>query len=215
MSKPVWSTTQPSNTSLGTFIERKPLGLDNVPIINLLVTGKYSNNDTANNVTVSLISGKLPAGLRLSELTIIGNPFAVIGSITSRFVLRAKNKYLDQDGNEQIGISDRTFSITISSINESIHWTTPEGLLPVGANKHYYILDNSYIDFQLDAIDQDVPSDVYLNYHIPSYGGELPGGITLSKTGRLSGFTAPLIDAETGYVGSGYASGNFDINFYD
>jgi hypothetical protein len=215
MSKPVWSKTQPSNISLGTFVERKPLGLNNVPIIELLVSGNYSNEDTSNNVTVSLISGQLPGGLRLSELNILGTPFSVLGSITSRFVLRAKNTYLDQDGNEQVGISDRTFTITISSEKESIQWTTPEGLLPVGANKHYYILDNSWIDFQLDAIDEDVPSDKYLNYHIPPYGGELPGGITLSKTGRLSGFTAPLIDAETGYLGSGYSSGNFDVNFYD
>ena len=215
MSKPVWSITQPSNISLGTFVERKPLGLDNVPIIELLVTGKYSDSDTSNNVSISLISGKLPGGLRLSGLNIIGNPFAVIGSVTSRFVLRAKNQYLDNDGNEQIGISDRTFTITISSIGESIQWVTPVGLLPIGSNKHYYILDNSWIDFQLDAIDQDVPSGTYLNYHIPPNGGELPGGITLSSTGRLSGFTAPLLDQETGFTGSGYASGNFDINYYD
>ena len=215
MSKPVWSITQPSNTSLGTFVERKTLGVDDVPIINLLVAGKYVDTDTSNNVSVSLISEKLPGGLRLEGLTIIGTPFAVIGSVTSRFVLRAKNSYLDRDGYENIGISDRTFTITISSLSESIQWTTPEGLLPVGANKHYYILDNSYIDFQLDAIDEDVPTDTYLNYHIPPYGGELPMGITLSKTGRLSGFTAPLLDLDTGYVGSGYSSGNFDVTFYD
>ena len=215
MSKPVWSITQPSNTSLGTFVERQSLGINGVPIINLLVTGKYSDDDTSNNVTVSLISGKLPGGLRLSGLTIVGNPFSVTGSVTSRFVLRAKNQYLDQDGNEQIGISDRTFTIKIQSTIESVQWATPEGLLPVGANKHYYILDNSRIDFQLDAIDQDDPSKTYLNYHIPPKGGELPGGITLSNTGRLSGFTAPLLDQETGISGSGYASGNFDVNYYD
>ena len=215
MSKPVWSITQPSNASLGTFVERKTLGVDGVPIINLLVTGKYLDSDTTNNVTISLISGELPGGLRLEGLAIIGTPFAIIGSVTSRFVLRAKNTYIDYDDNERIGISDRTFTITIRSLNESVQWVTPEGLLPVGTNKNYYILDNSWIDFQLDAFDEDILTDPYLNYHIPPNSGELPKGITLSNTGRLYGFTAPLIDTETGYIGSGYSSGNFDINFYD
>ena len=199
MAKPVWSATQPSNTSLGSFVERKTLGVNNVPNIDLLITG--------DNVTVSIISGKLPGGLRLEGLSIVGTPFAIIGSVTSRFVIRAKNSE---------GISDRTFTITITSLTESIKWTTPEGTLPVGPNNHYYILDNSWVDFQLDALDEDILLNKYLNYHIPVNGGDLPKGITLSETGRLSGFTAPLLDVKTGYTGSqGYSNGNFDITNYD
>jgi len=191
MSKPVWS--QPSNTSLGTFTERTTLGSGSVPIINLPVTG--------NNITVSIISGKLSPGLRIDGTTIIGTPYAVIQPIISRFVLRAKN---------QDGVSDRTFTITINNFGNSLIWTTLPGTLPVGANNHYYILDNSWIDFQLDAIDNDLPSGKFIDYHIPPNGGELPGGIKLSRTGRLTGFTAPILAVDTG--GN---LGKYDTTLYD
>jgi hypothetical protein len=193
MSKPVWSTTQPSNVSLGTFIERKTLGVGGVPVIHLLVTG--------NNVSVSVISGKLPGGLRIDGLTIVGTPYAVIGSVTSRFVLRAKN---------QDGISDRTFTIKIGGEGDSLAWTTLPGSLPVGANNHFYVLDNSWVEFQFDAIDMDVPSGKYLNYHVPPNGGELPKGLSLSTTGLLSGFTAPILAVDTG--GN---LGKYDTTLYD
>lgn len=159
------------------------------------------NIDWPGKIDVSLLSGKLPGGLRIENRNIIGTPFAVVGSVTSRFVLRAKN--LD-------GITDRTFTITISSEHESIIWETPAGLIPVGTNDHYYILDNSPIDFQLDAIDPDLPNGKYLDYHIPPNGGELPGGITLSKTGRLTGFTAPILS-----IVPNADNGKYDSNIYD
>ena len=191
MSKPVWS--QPSNTSLGTFIERQTLGAGSVPIIDLPVTG--------NNITITVISGKLPPGLRIEGTTIIGTPYAVIKSITNRFVLRAKNT---------LGISDRTFTITIDNFGESLIWETLPGSLPIGANNHYYILDNALIDFQLDAIDNELPSGKFIDYHIPPDGGELPGGISLSSTGRLHGFTAPILAVDTGGD-----LGKFDTTLYD
>ena len=135
MSKPVWDITQPSNTNLGTFVERKTLGSGSTPIINLLVAQPGSSDP----VSISLISGKLPGGLRLEGSTIIGTPYSVIGTVTSKFVLRAQNIYVDQNNQTRIGISDRTFTITIISENESIVWGTQQGLLPVGPNKHYYI----------------------------------------------------------------------------
>ena len=191
MSKPVWS--QPSNTSLGTFIERQTLGAGSVPIINLPVTG--------DDITVSIISGKLSPGLRIDGTTIIGTPYAVIQPVTNRFVLRAKN---------QDGISDRTFTITVNNFGNSIIWETLPGSLPIGANNHYYILDNAWIDFQLDAIDNDLPSGKFIDYHLPPNGGELPGGISLSRTGRLTGFTSPILAVDTG--GN---LGKYDTTLYD
>lgn len=152
-------------------------------------------------IDVSIISGKLPDGLRIEGLKIVGTPFAVKGSITSKFVLRARNLQ---------GIADRTFTIKIGGLGESIEWTTPTGSLPVGANNHFYILDNSLIDFQLDAIDKDLPGGKYLNYHIPPNGGELPGGISLSRSGKLYGFTAPILAVDV--TGN---SGKYDANLYD
>jgi hypothetical protein len=166
-----------------------------------LWNGTNGNWEWPGEITVSLISGKLPGGLRLEGLQIVGTPYAVVGAVTSRFVLRSKNLS---------GICDRTFTITIASEGESIAWLTPTGALPVGTRNQYYILDNSLIDFQLDAIDKDIPSGRYLNYHIPPNGGELPGGISLSNTGKLYGFTAPILAVETGGP-----SGKYDANLYD
>jgi len=167
-------------------------------------------------IDFALITGKLPGGLRLEGSNIVGTPFAVVGSSTFRFVLRATNLE---------GINDRTFTIKITSENQSIIWGTQPGSLPVGNNHHYYVLDNSLIDFQLDAFDNDLPNGKYLNYYIPPNGGELPGGITLSRTGRLYGFTAPILAVETGgnlgkydttlYDRYGYDYGVRPINGYD
>ena len=157
--------------------------------------------DWPGKISVSVISGKLPPGLRIEGLTITGTPFAVINTTTSRFVLRATNLS---------GVSDRTFIITISLLTTAITWQTASGPLPVGNNQHYYVLDNSLINFQLDAIDNVLPSGKYIDYHIPPNGGELPGGIKLSSAGLLYGFTAPLLSVETGGD-----TGKYDTTLYD
>ena len=56
------------------------------------------------SATVTLISGSLPAGTRLSGTDIVGTPREVSRELESTFVLRAT--YNDE-------ISDRTFKITV------------------------------------------------------------------------------------------------------
>ena len=182
---------------------------DSIPVYPYIIGPHYwgepitpnGNFEWLGKIDVSVISGNLPGGLRIEDLTIVGTPYSVIGTVTYRFVLRAKN--LD-------GISDRTFTITIASRKESLFWETPAGSLPVGNNDTYYILDNSLIDFQFDAADEEMPTVTYVNYHVPPNGGELPGGVKLSKTGRLYGFTAPIIAVNTG--GN---NGKYDANLYE
>lgn len=73
-------------------------------------------------ISVSVISGELPPGLRISGLDIIGTPFEVSRTTTFKFVLRASN--ID-------GFSDRTYTITVNGADEPV-WITPDGILPVG-----------------------------------------------------------------------------------
>ena len=95
--------------------------------------------------TYSVISGKLPPGLRIVGDAIIGSAFEVPRSTEFRFVVRASHN------NE---ISDRTLAITVEGADQPT-WQTAAGTLPIGPNNAYYVLDSSYIDFQLKATDSD------------------------------------------------------------
>jgi hypothetical protein len=73
-------------------------------------------------ISISVLSGELPPGLRIMGLNIVGTPFEVSRPTTFKFVLRASN--VD-------GFSDRTYTITINGADEPV-WITPAGILPVG-----------------------------------------------------------------------------------
>ena len=72
-----------------------------------------------------------------------------------------------------------------------------------------YILDNAYIDFQIEAKDNDTRAGQELEFFIADGDGELPGGLTLSKSGKITGFVDPLLalDAE--------AEAGYDTNVFD
>ena len=185
MALSVW--TQNSGYSFGTFSERNTV---NIP---LPVT-------PTPDVTYTVISGKLPVGMRLSGSTIIGTAFEVPRTTEFKFVIRAR---------KNLNFSDRTFSITIEGSDEP-QWLTPAGSLPVGPNNAYYILDSSYIDFQLSAIDTDTATGQKLNFFIASGDGELPPGLIMTNTGRISGFVQPLLS-----VPLNAGEGPFDTDLYD
>jgi hypothetical protein len=133
-------------------------------------------------VSYSLISGNLPRGLRLRNNRIIGSPVEVNRFTESKFVIRA------QDTEE---IKDRTFSLSVDGSDEPI-WLTNEGFLNVGPGKAFFVLDNAPVDFQLEATDTDITAGDVLEFYLVPNGGELPPGLTLSKDGRISGFTDPV-----------------------
>lgn len=149
---------------------------------------------------LEIIAGSIPKGLRIEGSNIVGTPLEVAKETTSKFVIRAT------DNND---ISDRTFSITVVGADEPV-WATPEGLLPVGPNDTFFVLDNDKVDFQLQVLDPDIPAGDTIEYYIPFNGGQLPPGLSLSKTGRISGFTDPIFSLEYKIY-----SGNFDLNLYD
>jgi hypothetical protein len=167
--------------------------------IGLPVLYSENFNDSA-SINFSVITGKLPPGLRLQEDRIVGSAFEVPRDTEFRFVIRASNG---------IEFADRTLSITIAGEDQPI-WNTSAGALPLGPNDAYYVLDNSYIDFQLSVIDFDTSSGQELKFFIPSGGGELPPGLILTDSGRIVGWVQPVLAPP---LSAG--NGNFDMTVYD
>lgn len=191
MALPQW--TVGNNYDLGVFNERSSITVLQLPIANL------------NEVSLTLISGSLPDGLRLADNVITGTPLNVAKPTVSRFVIRAT---ADE------GIADRTFTMTVEGLDVPV-WETPEGDLPIGPNSVYFILDSSPIDFQLIATDEDLPAGGTLEYFIADGDGGLPPGITLSSTGRLTGIVEPLLALDINEIRLGYDAGNYGSNVYD
>jgi len=176
--------------NLGTFTERITI---NIPVI---------ATSTVGDISYKVIAGRLPRGLRLRGNAIVGSPTEVRVFTTSRFVIRA------DDGTD---IEDRTFSITVDG-DDIPQWITREGFLNVGPANAYFVLDNSRVDFQLEVRDPDLTAGDKLDFYLIATGGELPPGLSLSRSGRITGFTDPIFALEyTDSPTGAYDSGAFDI----
>lgn len=144
--------------------------------------------------------------------SIKGSPTEVRRYTVSRFVIRASEVILDPitgEITETLDIKDRTFSLAVDG-EDLPQWVTREGFLNVGPAKAYFVLDNSLVDFQLEAEDTDKIAGDVLEYYLVPMGGQLPPGLSLSKTGRITGFTDPVFAFEYGNV-----SGSYDTSPYD
>jgi len=152
------------------------------------------------NADIKLISGSLPGGLYLDGNQLRGTPHEVSRETTSTFVIRAT--YNNQ-------ISDRTFKIVVKGPDNPL-WETPAGLLPIGNNNTYFILDSAPIDFQLQVKDPDIAAGQKLEYFIGSRGGVLPPGIKLTSDGRLVGIVDPIRAIELATATGRYDEIGFD-----
>jgi hypothetical protein len=109
------------------------------------------------NVSYSLISGKLPGGLRFSSTgTIFGTPYSVGEVLRSEFVIRASSDKI---------VTDRTFIMDISGPTDP-QWLTPAGLLPLGLNNQHYAINKQVVDYQLRAEYDKLPEGQELRYFI-------------------------------------------------
>lgn len=176
---PKW--TVPNNTELGKFDERTTVNIA-LPLAETV------------GITTEVISGTLPAGLRLENNSIVGTLVEVARTTQSTFVIRAKTIS---------GELDRTFTI-VTEGPDNPQWLTPEGRLPVGPNNVFFILDSSFIDFQLLATDTDLPAGDNLEFFIADRDGELPPGIRLTSDGRLVGVVDPLLALDINALDAGY-----------
>ena len=186
----IW--TKPSNYSIGAFEE-------NSSIMELLPV----SIDGAN---FSLISGKLPAGLSIDSGYIVGVLAEVPRETTFKFCIRAT---LESQ------ISDRTFTMTVIG-SDPTEILTPADILAIGPYQQLYAMEETYINFQIQAIDNDTAAGQKLNYFIASDNGILPPGLTLSSDGLISGFVEPILSlSPTGISPDGYDSYDYDSIFYD
>lgn len=167
----------------------------------IIVNIPLEANSSLGSPTYSLISGNLPRGLRLRNGSIIGSPVEVRKFTQSKFVIRAQ----DQEESK-----DRTFVLSVDGSDEP-EWLTREGFLKVGPGQAFFVLDNAQVDFQLEATDLDITAGDHLEYYLVPNGGELPPGLTLSKEGKISGFTDPIFSVvyDTTVTGA-YDTASFD-----
>ena len=160
-----------------------------------------ATTNTSNPITYTIISGALPRGLRLKGNQIVGSPVEVRKYTESRFVIRAS---------DTVDIEDRTFSIAVDG-SDLPQWITREGFLNVGDGAAYFVLDNSYINFQLEVEDPDLIAGEVLEFYLTPMGGELPPGLNLSRDGIISGYTDPIFTVEYSNTFNGaYDTGSFD-----
>lgn len=175
--------TIPTGKRISTLIERNVTELI-LPLTNL------------NGIEVSTIAGALPPGLRLEGNIIRGTVYEVVRDTVFNVVLRAKyeNRF-----------EDRTLELVVTGEDSPV-WQTQEGLLPIGSNNSLFILDSSYVDFQLSAIDPDLSAGDELSYYIANEDGVLPPGITLTEDGRIQGIVEPLLSLDKRFQSGGYDS---------
>lgn len=176
---------------LGIVTERVPL---TIPL------NATSNLDTVN---FTVIAGALPRGLRLINGVIKGSPTEVRIYTSYKFVIRAA---------DSADISDRTFSIDVDG-SDAPQWITKEGFLNVGQGENFFVLDNAYVDYQLESYDSDVIAGDSIEYYLVPSGGELPPGLSLSASGRITGFTDPVFAVDV--ASGGYDTSAYDISYYD
>lgn len=179
----VW--TQPSGFSFGVFEEQVTLETpqpSGPPVAGIALPVV---NDAG--VVYSVISGALPSGVFLIGNRLVGAPYVVDNILNYVFCIRANLNNLDY--------SDRTFGMSVTGVDAPV-FITPEGNLDAGVNHQFYTLDGSYVNYQLDAVDLNVDDGQVLTFYIESGlqdNGELPPGLTLSRSGLISGFITPSL----------------------
>jgi len=176
----LWNIT--SGTELTTLIERTSVNIA-LPVANGI-----------DGIEIELIAGELPVGTRIEGTSIVGTAYEVQRDTLFTGTFRA---------HWQGNFDDRTIKIIVTGPDEP-SWITPEGLLSIGNNNTYFILDNELIDFQLLATDPDLPAGDELDFFIADGDGSLPPGIILTEDGRLYGVTEPLLSLDKRYRDGGY-----------
>ena len=191
MALPQWTVN--NGHSFGTFAERVT---QNIPL-------PLASTD---GVTTTLISGKLPTGMRIEDNALKGTPNFLAELTVFAFVVRATNAD---------GIADRTLKITIDGYDEP-QWITQEGLLPVGNNRTYFILDSSPVDFQLEVIDDDTLAGETLTFFLgtdSTASGVLPPGLSMDSSGRITGIIDPIRALDINEIKLGYDAGRYGVTF--
>jgi len=185
MATPVWSTTA---GKIATIDEQVAYSLQ-----------LEANTSDSTAITYSVIAGSLPAGMQVTSTGLLtGTPAEVAKRTLYTFVVRATA------GTQ---ITDRTFSLDVQGADTPV-FTTASGQLKLDDSTSvglYWVIDGAEISFQVQATDTDTRAGQSLVYEIVQ--GSLPPGVTMTKSGLISGIVQLTEDqrfAERGgYDGTG------------
>jgi hypothetical protein len=165
------------------------------------------------HVLFTIQAGALPSGIQIADNGLIegipkavasiqGVPTQVSEDVTSKFTVRA---YTQTRAGTLDRINDRTFTLTITG-QDIPEWVTPAGQIA----QEYDGQQIAPIQVQYTDVD---PSDQVI---VSLKAGSLPTGLTISATGLISGFIAPLspVEATAGFSndGQGYDEYPFDFS---
>jgi len=194
MATPVWTTTAGKIASIDEQVAYS-LQLE-------------ANTSDSTAITYSLIAGSLPAGMQVTSAGLLtGTPAEVAKRTLYTFVVRAT---------AGTTITDRTFSLDVNGADAPT-FTTASGQLQLDDSTSvglYWVIDGASVSLQMQATDTDTRAGQVLVYEIVQ--GSLPPGITLSKTGLISGIVQLTDDQRYGERG-GYSATleNYDNVVYD
>jgi len=185
MATPVWSTTA---GKIATIDEQVAYSLQ-----------LEANTSDSTAITYSMIAGSLPAGMQVTtDGLLTGTPAEVAKRTLYTFVVRAT---------AGTAITDRTFSLDVQGADTPT-FTTAAGQLQLDDSTSvglYWVIDGSSVSLQMQATDTDTRAGQALVYEIVQ--GSLPPGVTMSKSGLISGIVQLTDDqrfgARGGYDGSG------------
>ena len=181
MAQPTWVT---DSGSLGTIPEGK---------FYRAILQAYDSDSPNDALAVKFVklSGDLPPGMQIRENGIIegtpqtyvkGVPFAVSKNITSKFSVRSYTQKIDNGSYVIDELNDRTFTLTVTGQDE------PQFITPTGSLGQFY--DGQLVNIQIEYEDDD-PDDIVV---MSLANGELPPGVTISRSGLLYGYIDPTDD---------------------
>jgi hypothetical protein len=189
MATPVWTTTAGKLASIDEQVAYS-LQLE-------------ANTSDSTAITYSVIAGSPPPGMRVTtDGLLTGTPAEVAKRTLYTFVVRAT---------AGAQITDRTFSLDVKGADAPV-FTTASGQLLLDDSTSvglYWVIDGSNVNFQMQATDTDTEAGQTLVYEIVK--GELPPGVTMSKTGLISGIVRLTEDQSFGPRG-GYSASNEDYD---
>lgn len=166
----------------------------NIPAATITMSAAATGTTTASVINYvggelyyQVIAGQLPEGIQctanglivgvpLAVASLQGVPTEVSSDVVSKFTVRA---YTDEPTPR---IRDRTFSLTITGND------VPEFITPAGSLGTFY--DGDQLNIQIQYTDTDPDETVICRL----VAGELPGGVSISSTGLISGYIRPAID---------------------
>lgn len=166
------------------------------PVALSTATGTMGTTFTQ-HVFYSLIAGAVPTGIQVADngtitgvpqavASIQGVPTEVAQDVTSKFAIRA---YTKTSTGTVDRIIDRTFTLTITGND------IPEFVTPAGSIGTFYDSDRVNFQFEIAGVD---PGDTNL---VRVVGGALPGGLSVTASGLLTGYIEPTpnVDEPPGY----------------